>query len=192
MRSTYKRATEFQSTHPHRVRRSGVGRCKTFGGVNPRTHIGCDTSSTTTANKAASFNPRTHIGCDFSTAALCFAVTLFQSTHPHRVRQKFPTYISGQPMFQSTHPHRVRQGFSCIARQATSFNPRTHIGCDLHVLLLCPRFVSFNPRTHIGCDLMLLTLNGLMLSFNPRTHIGCDFDRYDEPCQLYVSIHAPT
>ena len=116
------------------------------------------------------FNPRTHIGCDLDIVDNEGVIVWFQSTHPHR----------------------VRQGFSCIARQATSFNPRTHIGCDLHVLLLCPRFVSFNPRTHIGCDLMLLTLNGLMLSFNPRTHIGCDFDRYDEPCQLYVSIHAPT
>ena len=33
---------------------------------------------------------------------------------------------------------------------------------------------SFNPRTHVGCDHILLLTTLLQLCFNPRTHVGCD------------------
>ena len=100
----------FQSTHPHGVRRfAGLGSAE-IASFNPRTHTGCDdrekkltdpivvsihapTRGATRgtchlANNLASFNPRTHTGCDM---VLCKAVensTLFQSTHPHGVRQR--------------------------------------------------------------------------------------------------------
>ena len=121
----------FQSTHPHRVRhlinrRKGIVYC-----FNPRTHIGCDYESRSASTSAFSFNPRTHIGCDLS-VSLCHNYYRFQSTHPHRVRQNFLFSDTILKPFQSTHPHRVRR---CAAKKlllSVSFNPRTHIGCDLN------------------------------------------------------------
>ena len=51
---------------------------------------------------------------------------------------------------------------------------------------------SFNPRTHKGCDLFMPTPLRSNACFNPRTHKGCD-----QACGLFtssasVSIHAPT
>ena len=55
----------FQSTHPHRMRpaRASMSLWR-WCCFNPRTHIGCDRSSTRPTSMATSFNPRTHIGCD--------------------------------------------------------------------------------------------------------------------------------
>ena len=78
-----------------------------------------------------SFNPRTHTGCDIMSVFLCL---------PH-------------PMFQSTHPHGVRQHGSHKAQRWQSFNPRTHTGCDGHHNKPVYRLLRFNPRTHTGCDL---------------------------------------
>ena len=54
----------------------------------------------------------------------------FQSTHPHGMRLRTGDYDVVIVPFQSTHPHgmrhRSRGGRGC----ATSFNPRTHMGCD--------------------------------------------------------------
>ena len=73
-----------------------------------------------------------------------------------------------------------------------SFNPRTHVGCDLLRLFIDFGCNSFNPRTHVGCDHLLISKLKTMLCFNPRTHVGCD----KEQCRCFytkrVSIHAPT
>ena len=78
-----------------------------------------------------------------------------------------------------------------------SFNPRTHMGCDVHTPTATavrlsfqsthPHGVrppqldlahvgidSFNPRTHMGCDPQLDLAHVGIDSFNPRTHMGCD------------------
>ena len=55
-------------------------------------------------------------------------------------------------MFQSTHPHRVRRHVHESETSSSSFNPRTHIGCDLVESVRTTEQRSFNPRTHIGCD----------------------------------------
>ena len=142
----------FQSTHPHRVRhlinrRKGIVYC-----FNPRTHIGCDYESRSASTSAFSFNPRTHIGCDLS-VSLCHNYYRFQSTHPHRVRQNFLFSDTILTPFQSTHPHRVRQNFlfsDTILKPFQSTHPHRVRRCAAKKLLLS---VSFNPRTHIGCDL---------------------------------------
>ena len=55
--------------------------------------------------------------------------------------------------FQSTHPHGVRQsdGNGEDSRSG-SFNPRTRTGCDHLALTVRPLSLSFNPRTRTGCD----------------------------------------
>ena len=120
-------------------------------------------------------------------------------------------------MFQSTHPHGVRPIPEEKIYSMTSFNPRTHTGCDALFLFfsLPPSYVSihaptrgatpivyfqgdanigFNPRTHTGCDMYRPQLNRFPYSrFNPRTHTGCDLLRPRRATGLrLVSIHAPT
>ncbi len=53
---------------------------------NPRTREGCDFCFITSFFEWRNFNPRTREGCDFKTRYLCFAISVFQSTHPRGVR----------------------------------------------------------------------------------------------------------
>ena len=118
-----------------------------------------------------SFNPRTHTGCDVNQAVKNKQDKLFQSTHPHGVRQGIGEGGDLVFEFQSTHPHGVRPA-------------------ELHQLT---RHSRFNPRTHTGCDIGSIGLFTLTSSFNPRTHTGCDKDQQERLGQLQqVSIHAPT
>ena len=76
--------------------------------------------------------------------------------------------------FQSTHPLGVRPDSQISLKGMSSFNPRTHSGCDwLKGQYVWVR-VSFNPRTHSGCDWQLWAISAPHTSFNPRTHSGCD------------------
>ena len=79
----------------------------------------------------------------------------------------------------------------------SSFNPRTHTGCDrvstyrlesqrlfqsTHPhgvrlgfnLTLIIGIICFNPRTHTGCDPKVCPTWSRCARFNPRTHTGCD------------------
>ena len=160
------------------------------------------------------FNPRTRMGCD-QTACLLYAITIgvsihapawgatnrfdtgqsldvFQSTHPHGVRQKVVLRRPRTPQvsihapawgatlsffllevsykFQSTHPHGVRRSCadSCQSRRR-----------------------SFNPRTRMGCDRVSNVLRRVNRGFNPRTRMGCDPRKPFAVPPLTVSIHAP-
>ena len=76
------------------------------------------------------FNPRTHTGCDASANWQPLNDKRFQSTHPHGVRLCLFEAIMRPIMFQSTHPHGVRLKRCTSLCKITSFNPRTHTGCD--------------------------------------------------------------
>ena len=117
----------------------------------------------------------------------------FQSTHPHGVRQAVEATIAGEGVvsihaptrgatnqrliadfgqqFQSTHPHGVRPALRCWPSRKSSFNPRTHTGCDLlrRVIDGIIPFVSIHAPTR------------------GATHGGNRNDPYER-----VSIHAPT
>ena len=121
----------FQSTHPHGVRLCAIAvfttlscvsiHAPTWGathipfvglsksvGFNPRTHMGCDTSSILTFQNGNGFNPRTHMGCDICKIGLLHLKFCFNPrTHMGCDDKPLPS-----------------------ARQAFSFNPRTHMGCD--------------------------------------------------------------
>ena len=121
----------FQSTHPHGVRHtttisydketnvsihapargatrhSGSFRAP-WSGFNPRTRTGCDQTNWAKVYRAESFNPRTRTGCDDLTLEVWQDSFLFQSTHPHGVRQMAATGHTRLGVFQSTHPHGVR------------------------------------------------------------------------------------
>ena len=121
---------QFQSTHPHGVRREEVSYRGNTGGFNPRTHTGCDLVLAQLGATYMGFNPRTHTGCDLLLVhSKCRAIVVsihaptrgatddleelvlawaFQSTHPHGVRQKKRNACKTYLTFQSTHPHGVR------------------------------------------------------------------------------------
>ena len=94
-------------------------------------------------------------------------------------------------MFQSTHPHRVRQKGTTKVVAMPRFNPRTRIGCDLIQFTLKGSIWCFNPRTRIGCDIGIIRPRCGICSFNPRTRIGCDVGYGERGGKLFVSIHAP-
>ena len=119
---------------------------------------------------------------------------MFQSTHPHGVRQ---SQIEFYVELTKVSIHAPTRGATVLSRSGirpmVSFNPRTHTGCDLGnthkrfgycVSIHAPTrgatkpktfryFVprGFNPRTHTGCDLVVLTSSNNL---------------------IIVSIHAPT
>ena len=120
----------FQSTHPHGVRQRGmplVLRCCLFQSTHPH-------------------------GVRRRTGRIQHLPCWFQSTHPHGVRLSqqqsqsllimvsihAPTWgatynlseYCGCKEFQSTHPHGVRHMSSASYCASSSFNPRTHMGCD--------------------------------------------------------------
>ena len=123
----------FQSTHPHGVRLGEVWFCwlGRHGGFNPRTHTGCDSRSYTQ-----------HVFIMVSIHAPTRGATL----HGPVLRRGIRVSI-----------HAPTRGATIRYKQAsyikTSFNPRTHTGCDISKH---PRWFwkasSFNPRTHTGCD----------------------------------------
>ena len=119
-------------------------------------------------------------------------LVMFQSTHPHRVRPSRTNLLANAELFQSTHPHRVRRLLFRHNAVACSFNPRTHIGCDLIIQFSCSCGRSFNPRTHIGCD------NWFTGSAAPTGKFQSTHPHRVRPLFLYpstnktVSIHAPT
>ena len=98
-------------------------------------------------------------------------------------------------MFQSTHPRGVRLKNIATPSATPCFNPRTHAGCDLGIIISNINRKCFNPRTHAGCDLhtgsnrhtSMVSIHAptrgateinhflkFFLGFNPRTHAGCD------------------
>ena len=95
-------------------------------------------------------------------------------------------------MFQSTHPHGVRLSWCVGLKLRESFNPRTHMGCDIFFLQNLMSGVCFNPRTHMGCDTKRSCYHHRFKRFNPRTHMGCDGWQGTFSCGIEVSIHAPT
>ena len=99
---------------------------------------------------------------------------------------------SATPEFQSTHPHGVRLSYGQTLAPTQSFNPRTHMGCDLNSPSNFPELLRFNPRTHMGCDnIYVLESRETKVSIHaPTWGATLSVDGSDIP--IPVSIHAPT
>ena len=144
---------EFQSTHPHGVRRclpSHAPPITKFQSTHPHgVRLPSDTRSFTLLS---GFNPRTHTGCDARLKKEMAELVVFQSTHPHGVRRKFAGSIMAGVQFQSTHPHGVRPYPRAEASGGGMFQSTHPHGVRQIVKHIYARNVSFNPRTHTGCD----------------------------------------
>ena len=98
------------------------------------------------------FNPRTHTGCDITSGSYIFARRVsihaptrgatdrFITSKPvisvsiHAPTRGATNWLLGvrlaDEVFQSTHPHGVRRVYCSFLLFSSSFNPRTHTGCD--------------------------------------------------------------
>ena len=117
----------------------------------------------------------------------------FQSTHPHGVRHDddnshillIPVSIHA-PTWGATPENRYPYRTKVVSIHAPTW------GATLRACATRWQTTSFNPRTHMGCDRSLHPSLALLFCFNPRTHMGCD--KEDSYCLAVfsVSIHAPT
>ena len=166
---------EFQSTHPRRVRRPRHRRHSTlllFQSTHPR-RVRHSVQRTDATSHIVSIHAPTK-GATVSASSSLLAHTLFQSTHPRRVRPAASPPLANSPRFQSTHPRRVRPNApmdSFVAREFQSTHPRR---VRLDVAGSSRGLSSFNPRTHEGCDDEIDVYLDAGIGFNPRTHEGCD------------------
>ena len=141
---------------------------------------------------------------------------MFQSTHPHGVRQsQIEFYVEltkvsiHAPTRGATHPefqknvddlvsiHAPTRGATVLSRSGirpmVSFNPRTHTGCDLGNTH--KRFgycVSIHAPTR-GATKPKTFRYFVPRGFNPRTHTGCDFVSKANPtmtCRFNPRTHT--
>ena len=144
----------FQSTHPCGVRPIAFAIINTSKRFNPRTRVGCDTSSELIADEwdvsihapvwgatsvseltilTPCFNPRTRVGCDTQTVNQCRQRMRFNPRTRVGCDIGFGLAVV-QGVFQSTHPCGVRQAMGCESFLFECFNPRTRVGCDqIHI-----------------------------------------------------------
>ena len=117
---------------------------------------------------------------------------MFQSTHPHGVRQVLFLLVLLYIMFQSTHPHGVRLRATERQKSKSSFNPRTHTGCDcLDNLTEYDQngFQSTHPHGVRHCG---QALPDDMIAFQSTHPHGVRLYGSVDPLVITVSIHAPT
>ena len=114
------------------------------------------------------FNPRTREGCDIQSTLTRLALTLFQSTHPRRVRQASNQSIMTAAIFQSTHPRRVRPSsppskfIRCIFQ---STHPR-RVRPNHRVLHTAGRSISIHAPAKGATKLYIDALGGKSISIH--------------------------
>ncbi len=159
----------FQSTHPR--------------GVRPTTRLW--------NFRLNRFNPRTHEGCDP-------AILLTNSSR--RVSIHAPTRgATGKNLirrprseFQSTHPRGVRLYIRRRTIYRSSFNPRTHEGCDsISAEELSTGVVSIHAPTRGATQVSGIPNTYRKVSIHAPTRGATTFVACAREC-AHVSIHAPT
>ena len=143
----------FQSTHPHGVRLMlSISHRKHnwFQSTHPH---GVRLTYLSSEHMTMSFNPRTHMGCDPFGKLSYVEVSEFQSTHPHGVRLTIePSSLRVGDVSIHAPTWGATNCRTNPTRTRTSFNPRTHMGCDILNIITFTNRLCFNPRTHMGCD----------------------------------------
>ena len=165
------KGTLFQSTLPRRERHTSFFspfRIILFQSTLPRRER--PMSFMTFPVSPIRFNPRSHEGSDDHRQRRNIEVREFQSTLPRRERQKRSHKQGMTWMFQSTLPRRER----------------------LYTLLYRSDHPCFNPRSHEGSDVLIVVCFFYFKSFNPRSHEGSDLPCCPRVLLSHVSIHAPT
>ena len=155
--------------------------------------MGCDNIGFLYRMNKTSFNPRTHMGCDFITEIRTLNKRLFQSTHPHGVRQTYGYLPRFAELFQSTHPHGVRRK-SAVARLSclVSIHAPTW-GATALAQGFSPNLDEFQSTHPHGVRLFISNSVFIILLFqSTHPHGVRPMISFDSNYISVVSIHAPT
>ena len=121
---------QFQSTHPRGVRLSKsslrADELK-FQSTHPRGVRPLSASAAACLAVVSIHAPTRGATCSM---IILSVLLMFQSTHPRGVRQHKLGEELQCSRFQSTHPRGVRRSTAKSNNAQSSFNPRTHEGCD--------------------------------------------------------------
>ena len=122
----------------------------------------------------------------------CINLFLFQSTHPCGVRPElkefFKSYLKisiHAPMWGATPPPRLHPPKSCISIHAPMWGATFF---RAYISIICS---YFNPRTHVGCDLHLRSIICLCSISIHAPMWGATLQFQLAFPSLYISIHAP-
>ncbi len=208
------RGVEFQSTHPRGVRHDNTRRYHYSGDVSIHAPTWGATASNASSVKAFIVSIHAPTWGATSIEWTRILPRMFQSTHPRGVRQTWTcadtechivsihaptwgaTFCSSTSncalMFQSTHPRGVRPGCSLISAAFSSFNPRTHVGCDIETESRQKAIaVSIHAPTWGATHSVSKCRRHIQVSIHaPTWGATRDCQHLDSQCK--VSIHAPT
>ncbi len=182
-------APAWGATEKGRISRSILAR------FNPRTRVGCDTSSLGTQSSQRMFQSTHPRGVRPTKSRIIATSTLaFQSTHPRGVRLLGMLALVQASLFQSTHPRGVRpdeQGEFSSYRTVSIHAPAWGATSAAYGYPTIPAlFQSTHPRG-VRRSSTWLSL-WLRRCFNPRTRVGCDaLCAASVLLAEAVSIHAP-
>ena len=139
------------------------------------------------------FNPRTREGCDLCIAKRRFPSTIFQSTHPRGVRQKYrKIYRIYKPISIHAPARGATRSERRVRRRRYHFNPRTREGCDERYKHRELGFQDFNPRTREGCDYLIIRRKITQFIFQSTHPRGVRQSGEIAVVSLGdISIHAP-
>ncbi len=198
MRLTPCRYKEFQSTHPHGVRRLPAALLyRLLPDFNPRTRTGCDHYGAKDKGRK---------GISIHAPARGATSTVFSELQGWYISIHAPArgathLLQGVKDMQKISIHAPARGATrkrwLQSTPLIYFNPRTRTGCDwtdvaantydvifqsTHPHGVRPdqadraeQKSDFNPRTRTGCDATTYCVPSGLIYFNPRTRTGCDF-----------------
>ena len=139
------------------------------------------------------FNPRSHEGNDNSFIVLLSCFYIFQSTFPRGERLIQMSANLSSVVFQSTFPRGERQNSLSEYKDKNGFQSTFPRG-ERRVSIFTPRRRpnNFNPRSHEGNDVNLLIVTPLLLiSIHVPTR-GTTRKPFPHFNRYIISIHVPT
>ena len=108
------------------------------------------------------FNPRTHTGCDLLSGGLSTQAIVSIHAPTRGATTAILAISESGSLFQSTHPHGVRQCINTTYVRVACFNPRTHTGCDTYQTLhACADSVSIHAPTRGATSIISLAWSGI-------------------------------
>ena len=152
--------------------------------------MGCDSATQLAIVSSISFNPRTRMGCDnvFTPIGVSHSVSIHAPAWGATAVEVLPVFTY---VFQSTHPHGVRQLMNLIINASSCFNPRTRMGCDqngisgislFNVSIHAPAWGATTQNHYVQSDKRVsIHAPAWGATYHHTSHTGVP----------HVSIHAP-
>ena len=187
----------FQSTHPHGVRLGSEGRQglhqRQFQSTHPHGVRPSPDGGFKLNNTLVSIHAPTRGATTTLVVVLCIFILGVSIHAPTRGATLEERHIDAKvESFQSTHPHGVRRLSVPSSSPWSSFNPRTHTGCDIGFSQpIAVHIVSIHAPTRGATNWVLWLMVHWFVSIHAPTRGATKMVRAPGPWRP-VSIHAPT